>query len=288
MEHEISKSGKSTYWLIAVAIIVLAGLAYIFRPGSDDPKQITQNNQQVLIIPGEERENQDVTQADSQNNNLDFASQLPVYEGEGLELDLSEPLPELAKSDPQFSQDILALSPQLKPVLFKRQLIRKSIFSINDISQGMRPQIRLLRELSFTKSFTVNQEGDKMYMSEESYQRYDHLAQAVDSIDSQAAAELYQKYLPLFEQVFAEFSYPENYRVLDIIKAATAKILDAPVINERIELIRPSVRYKFANPRLEKLSALDKQMLRMGPDNTQIIQDKLRELIQALIQSEKD
>jgi hypothetical protein len=48
------------------------------------------------------------------------------------------------------------------------------------------------------------------------------------------------------------------------------------------------VHYKFADSKLEKLSALDKQMLRMGPDNTRLIQKKMRELVQVLIASEQE
>jgi hypothetical protein len=127
-----------------------------------------------------------------------------------------------------------------------------------------------------------------MYISPKSYQRYDPLAHAVNRIDSQAAVALYKKYLPLFEVVFKEFSYPKSYQVLDIFKAAVGKILQAPIITGRIEVIQPSVHYKFADSKLEKLSALDKQMLRMGPDNTRLIQKKMRELVQVLIASEQE
>ncbi|MCK5355864.1 MAG: DUF3014 domain-containing protein, partial [Methyloprofundus sp.] len=112
-------------------------------------------------------------------------------------------------------------------------------------------------------------------------------ALAINSINKQAAVALYKKYFPLFKIVFAELSYPDNYQLMDSIKAATGKVLQAPVITGKIEVIHPSVRYKFADPKLEKLSALDKQMLRMGPENTRMIQNKLRELIEALIAAER-
>lgn len=73
---------------------------------------------------------------------------------------------------------------------------------------------------------------------------------------------------------------------MDIIRAAVGKILQAPIVKGKVAVVRPSVRYKFADPKLEKLSALDKQMLRMGPENTQIIQQKLRNFMQDLIASE--
>ncbi|MGI9288447.1 MAG: DUF3014 domain-containing protein, partial [Pseudomonadales bacterium] len=42
-----------------------------------------------------------------------------------------------------------------------------------------------------------------------------------------------------------------------------------------IELVRPSVYYKFADKELEKLKPTQKLLLRMGPDNRAAIKEKL-------------
>lgn len=288
-DQNIHSSNKSTVVMIGIVIVLLiVALLLFLLADKDEASSNIQGSEQILLIPEGESQSGLETSLEGANENLDFASQLPRYDDEGLQFESSGPLPELAHSDTEFSQDMLSISAQMQAFLFKRQVIRKSIFSINDMAEGMRPPVKRLRELFFSKPFTVTQIDDKMYISKASYRRYDQLAQALNSIDNQAAVDLYQKYLPLFQQVFAEFSYPQNYQVLDIIKAATAKILDAPVISGKIEVIRPTVRYKFANPKLEKLSALDKQMLRMGPENTRLIQNKLRKLVEALIVSEKE
>ena len=57
----------------------------------------------------------------------------------------------------------------------------------------------------------------------------------------------------------------------------------APIIVEPIAVVRPSVFYKYANDDLENLSPVSKQMLRMGPKNTRTIQNKVRQLVQELI-----
>lgn len=285
LEQNINSSNKSTVVITGiVTVLVLAGLFFYLQAEDDDPGVSTQQAEQVLVIPEVESR----SAAETEPENLDFASQLPRYDDDGLQLVASDPLPELTKSDAEFSQDMLSLSAQMQPMLFKKQVIRKSIFSINDLAQGMRPPVKRLRELSFNQPFTVSEVADKLYISPASYRRYDQLAQVIDAIDVQAAVMVYQKYLPLFQQVFSELSYPENYQLLDIIKAATARIIEAPVINGKIEVIRPAVRYKFANPKLEKLTPLEKQMLRMGPENTRLIQNKLRELVAVLIVSEKE
>ena len=284
-EQNLNASEKSNYgWMIALVIVILcAGLIWFFTVGKEDIKSNGKSSEQVLVIPEEET----ITLDNTMEGNLDFAEQLPRYEQESWQFEVKDgALPELANSDAEYTRDVLAVSPKMKQFLFKKEQIKKSIFSINDMAQGLRPPVKRLREISFTQPFTVTQEGEKMYISEQAYRRYDKLAQAINSIDKRRIVALYKKYLPLFQTVFAEFSYPDNYQVLDSIKAATGNILQAPVITGKIEVIRPSVRYKFADPKLEKLKALDKQMLRMGPDNTLLIQKKLRELIEALIAAE--
>jgi hypothetical protein len=48
-----------------------------------------------------------------------------------------------------------------------------------------------------------------------------------------------------------------------------------PVLTEPVELVRPKVFYEYADPKLERLAPLQKQVLRMGPDNVRRLQDWL-------------
>ncbi|SHE22256.1 DUF3014 domain-containing protein [methanotrophic endosymbiont of Bathymodiolus puteoserpentis (Logatchev)] len=293
----MSNSGESKVWpiiiIVSLAVILLVfGLLKFLANDDKDAAFNEGDTKQVLLIPEIVEQAADLEQEEESDN---FASD-PLYQETLNETEDLLPevegaiLPELKNSDAEFRQDVLAISDsaQLKQGLFKEQIISKTIASINDMAQGMRPPAKVLRELKLSKPFLVITRGDKMYISPKSYQRYDPLAHAVNRIDSQAAVALYKKYLPLFEVVFKEFSYPKSYQVLDIFKAAVGKILQAPIITGRIEVIQPSVHYKFADSKLEKLSALDKQMLRMGPDNTRLIQKKMRELVQVLIASEQE
>jgi Protein of unknown function (DUF3014). len=43
------------------------------------------------------------------------------------------------------------------------------------------------------------------------------------------------------------------------------------------------VVYKFADEQLQAMNAVEKQMIRMGPDNTRKVQEKLRQLVQAIL-----
>jgi len=191
-------------------------------------------------------------------------------------------LPDLDNSDALIREEITGISPALAEWLNTDQLVRKYIFIINDLAQGL----RLGKHLDFVKldqPFTVDQANGNPIIAAKSYQRYDRLAAAINALDVQATLVLYKKFRPLLLQVFREFSYPDQYSLEDIFTKAAAIILAAPIVDGQIALVRRSANYKFADQQLEALNPIHKQMLRMGPENTRIIQNKLRLLVTGLV-----
>lgn len=191
-------------------------------------------------------------------------------------------LPSIDNSDQFFREELLKLTPGLAPWLNTDQLIRKYLVIVNDFSQGS----RLEKHMRFIKPeipFSVEQGRDGLFIAASSYQRYDRLAAAINLLDVPAALAVYKKIRPLLMQVFNEFSYPESYSLEDIFTKAAAEIISAPTIDQRIAVVRPSVNYKFADPQLEALNPVHKQMIRMGPENTRIIQNKVRRLVEGLV-----
>ncbi|HET7131776.1 MAG TPA: DUF3014 domain-containing protein, partial [Gammaproteobacteria bacterium] len=55
-------------------------------------------------------------------------------------------------------------------------------------------------------------------------------------------------------------------------------LLATPDVTEPVRLVQPSVYYKYADPKLEALSAGQKLLIRMGPDNAAAVKAKLREI----------
>ena len=53
-------------------------------------------------------------------------------------------------------------------------------------------------------------------------------------------------------------------------------------MEEDVALRPGGIGYAYVDPRLESLSAAQKQLLRMGPENVRTIQAKLREIALAL------
>lgn len=193
-------------------------------------------------------------------------------------------IPDLLSSDDSVRQALFKFSPGLAQWLTTDQLIRKYVLIINDFAQGL----RINKHISFLRleePFSVEQDKNGPFIAAKSFQRYDKLAQAIQVINMKGLAVFFYKFRPLMLQVFAEFSYPPDITLESIVKKAAAEVLAAPVIEGQIPLVRPAVHYKFADAKLEALSPVQKQLIRMGPANTRIIQTKCREFLVELAKS---
>lgn len=199
-----------------------------------------------------------------------------------LQQDTSFILPDLEHSDALLREEMAGVSPALAECLNAEQLIRKYVVIANDVSQGLRLE-KHLRFLEPDQPFAVDQDNEKLFIAIKSYQRYNRLAAAINALDVQATLSVYKKFRPLLLQVFKEFSYPDEHSLEDIFAKAAAVILAAPVRDGQIAVERHAVHYKFADQQLEELNPIYKQMLRMGPDNTRIIQSKVRLLVEGLV-----
>ncbi len=76
--------------------------------------------------------------------------------------------------------------------------------------------------------------------------------------------------------------YPSAYfndRLIEVID----HLLAAPEVKDPVSLVQPAVRYEFADPALQSLSAGQRIMLRMGNANAMKVKAKLREIRRELI-----
>ncbi len=263
--------------LIGLIIAVLAGAGWFYVSGLS--QHTTEPQRKSLELP--QLPQPPETASDS------FASDQGLPDSVDLNLETlpEEPastLPALAQSDSSFRDAILAVSPQLAPWLKTDQIVHKYLTVANDFSQGLWLE-KHMRFLKPSEAFSVENTDKGFVIAEQSYRRYDSLTAAIAAIDAKAAIQMYQKFKPLLLEAFNEFGYPADRPLQDIFLKAASQILAAPIIEEPIAVVRPSVFYKFANDKLESLSPVSKQMLRMGPKNTRIIQHKVRQLVQELV-----
>jgi hypothetical protein len=121
-----------------------------------------------------------------------------------------------------------------------------------------------------------------IWLNAGNYERYNGVIRILLSIDMPMMAQFFHRVRPLLETAFAELGY--RPRQMDgIILQTIDNILTTPVIVEPLKLTRESVTYKFADPDLEGLMPLQKQLLRAGPENTRRIQQQAKALREALL-----
>ncbi len=187
-------------------------------------------------------------------------------------------LPDLNSSDALFGAALAQLDPtqRLISLLIDEELIRKLVVSIDNMAQG-----RISRKHSvlrpMTDRFRASEKGEEIWLDDHNYSRYQLYVESLTAIDSRQWVALYQRYYPQLQQAYAELGYPRQ-AFHDRVLLALDQLLQSPVITRALPLAQPSVMYTFADPELEQLSAVHKQMLRLGPVNAHRLLASLRVL----------
>lgn len=162
------------------------------------------------------------------------------------------------------------------------QPVRKFTQFMDNVARGKVPH-KYFRFMAPSGTFKVRTVSDDVYVLDPvSYHRFDAVAKCIDSLDAAMVVSAYEKLESLVNAAWSELKSDQvsgkNHVFDQVLLSAIKKIRSAPAITDEIRLIRPSVMYKYADPKLEHLNAVSKQMIRMGPVNTRIIQKKLDEI----------
>ena len=160
-------------------------------------------------------------------------------------------------------------------------LIRRSASFMDGLARGSVSE-KILPLGSPEGRFTTHRQDNVIWLNAGNYERYSNVINIILSIDMKYMAQFFHKVRPLLETAFAELGY--RPRQMDgIILQTIDNVLTTPVIVEPLKLTRDSVAYKFADPELESLMPLQKQLLRTGPENTRRIQQQAKALREALL-----
>lgn len=192
------------------------------------------------------------------------------------------PLPALDQSDAFVRNLVEALSsrPAWAKWLATEGLVRRFVVAVDNVAEGISPN-KHLSMLAPKEGFdAIDRHGD-FVVDPKSYRRHDLVAEVVASLDTERVAQAYRELNPLIQDAYRELGYP-NRHFDQTLARAIDRLLQTPVPEGTVAL-RPAVKsYKFADPNLEALSPVQKQFLRLGPDNMKKVQQKLRELREEL------
>lgn len=192
------------------------------------------------------------------------------------------PLPDLEESDAIVGAELNKLSTDAEWLRWLQgdSLLRRGVGFLDALSRGL--VARRLVPVVPPGDFVATPANGKIWLGPDSYQRFDNFATMVSHLDSDKLAGLFHWLRPLLEQSHSELGYPAD-SFDDTLLKAIDQCLVTPEISTPIELT-PKIRgFAFADPELEALPPVQKQLLRMGPDNLRTIKDSLRRLLRALL-----
>jgi hypothetical protein len=188
------------------------------------------------------------------------------------------PLPPLDESDPEVLGGLTELFGQdaVMRHLVTERLVRNIVVTIDNMP---RQQLALnQRPLQPTPGdFVTAGEEDAVVLAPENFARYEPFLALVSNLDAKTLVSFYRGLEPLFQQAYEELGHPDSSftaRLNEVIE----HLLQTPTPRGEIALVQPSVLYKYEDERLEKLSAGQKLMVRMGVDNATVLKGKLREI----------
>jgi hypothetical protein len=156
------------------------------------------------------------------------------------------------------------------------ELIRKFVVYVDNVANDELPQLDYpVRPVE--QDMQVREVDDNLYVMEAAaHSRFDTLINTLISLDVNHAMRIYRSLLPLFREAYAELGYPDPDFDAVLIEAIDT-VLNARIEEGPYQLIRPRVMYQFAEGSIESLTPVEKQLIRIGPENTDRLQQKLRE-----------
>lgn len=193
-------------------------------------------------------------------------------------------MPPLAASDELVRRLVGELSkhPALASYLVSDHLVRRFVLVVDNVAAGLVPRPVLPESLKPDRPFKAREQGGVTVADPASYRRYDVPAAVFASVDPQGAVATYRRLRPLIDQASRESLGYGADRFDQSLQKAILHLLATPVPADPPVLERQVLSYHYADPRLQKLSEAQKQLLRMGPDNERRVQGELRKLARAL------
>lgn len=175
----------------------------------------------------------------------------------------------------------LSAHPDLARWLATDDLIRQMARGIDRVSRGQTPAPNLA-VLRPSEEFKVSGPRNRVTIDPASYRRYERFATLMESLDPQRVAEVYRTIHPRLDEAYRSLGRSDA-SVDQAVRVALQQLIDTPVPEGEARLVPGrGATFAYADTKLEQLSPIQKQLLRMGPDNARRIQARLREIQTAL------
>ena len=192
-------------------------------------------------------------------------------------------LPSLNDSDDFVLEGLRALQngAALIRVLADEQLIRSIVVFVDNISRGEFPQTSLPYKRIEQEMSVRNIDENLFVMEANAHERFNQLIDTFVAVDTDQAMILYRTLQPLFQQAYAEIG-SRNVNFDDTLRSAINAVLRSPNVEGPYQVVKPSVMFLYADASIENMEEMQKQLIRIGPENTEKLKAKLRQFSEQL------
>lgn len=160
-------------------------------------------------------------------------------------------------------------------------VVERAVAIIDALRRGEVPY-KLLPVGKPSTTFPISDNGLRVTLDTAGFSRYDGFAQWVGGLNTPALVSLLNDYEMIATQALTRMGVTD-FDIRSAVLAATTQILSTPQVGADAELMRREANWVYMDPELEALSSLQKQVLRMGPENADIVQQKARDIRGALL-----
>ena len=191
---------------------------------------------------------------------------------------VEEPLPRLEESDDAVRDAVgdIPLGTAGQQYLVPGNIIERSASLIYLMAQGDVPY-KLLPVSRPKAAFPISDDGTQVVTNPAGFERYDALTQWLQSLDLKSLLSSLEWFIPLFREAWSY--YGEDPAAFDMAVVMTLDLVIAtPEVDlSEARLIRKEAVWIFEDPAIEGLAPIQKQVLRMGPENAEIVKAKATE-----------
>ena len=199
-------------------------------------------------------------------------------------------LPSLAESDPRVGELLADLLTRKNVLTFLQMdgFVRRAVATVDNLARPHAPVMAWPVNPTPQRFTTLRSDTGVETVHPDNAQRYAPLVQVIESVDTAKAVAMYRHLYPLFQQAYEDLGFPGRYfndRLVEVLDHLIATpVHTEPIAVTLVEVkgdipsVRPWVRYEFADPALEAMSAGRKLLVRIGPTHQQRLQAKLKDI----------
>lgn len=283
-EQPSSKPSNTQLLFAAVVVMALVVVAvFVLSNKSEQPSENEKFKQDVVVPASDPVKPVNTAQSQPEPEPVIEAPTQPVEPEPVVAAEPEEPvvqvqppkpqLPSLDESDQEIKQNLQEyLTEQSLGLFVTDDMIRRTVVFVDNLAQGKMARKHAPVSAPVDKFMAL--ESDIIITDPNSYERYTPYVDMISQMSNAQIVRLYKKFQPLMFEAYEEIGY-EGDEFNYTLNQAINEILETPVPETSLPLIKDSVTYSYAYPEWEKLSAAQKQFLRMGPANMKRIKTKL-------------